>query len=348
MAQVFNKEKKAQIRGELEDLLSTYQGGPNPVDDIADSQLGEIAMAPPLDFEEMNSNFEKQAKDITNSMLKFYVELGVLEKHEYLKQKQILDNSNIQNIFFQLKTIRMAIEKITEEINQGNTHPRLFEVFGQLQDKLTMVVKTQANYMLFLEDTYKKVHQDIEQRGSGSSKSVTPLIESSNEYYITAGTKNLIKENKNYPIMLVFFDGEEAIDGPWTSSNSLSGSSYFVNNYDTNLIDKVYIFDLIGGDFNQNKIAAFSNNKSTASDLIKLAKINEKFTEKIFQHPNDYISDKAIQDDHVPFVNKNIYALNLIPYNFPNNHHTLNDNYENVNWKYVEIFYSVLFEFLKT
>jgi len=160
--------------------------------------------------------------------------------------------------------------------------------------------------------------------------------------------KNLIKENKNYPIMLVFFDGEEAIDGPWTSSNSLSGSSYFVNNYDTNLIDKVYIFDLIGGDFNQNKIAAFSNNKSTASDLIKLAKINEKFTEKIFQHPNDYISDKAIQDDHVPFVNKNIYALNLIPYNFPNNHHTLNDNYENVNWKYVEIFYSVLFEFLKT
>jgi len=160
--------------------------------------------------------------------------------------------------------------------------------------------------------------------------------------------KNLIKENKNYPIMLVFFDGEEAIDGPWTSSNSLSGSSYFVDNYDTNLIDKVYIFDLIGGDFNQNKIAGFSNNKATASDLMKLAKINENYNQKIFQHPNDYTSDKEIQDDHVPFVNKNIYALNLIPYNFPNNHHTLNDNYENVNWKYVEIFYSVLFEFLRT
>ena len=160
--------------------------------------------------------------------------------------------------------------------------------------------------------------------------------------------KNLLLENKNYPIMLVFFDGEEAIDGPWTSSNSLSGSSYFVNNYDTNLIDKVYIFDLIGGDFNQNKIAAFSNNPSTASDLMKLAKINENFDQKIFQHPNDYTSDLAIQDDHIPFINKNIYALNLIPYKFPNNHHTLNDNYENVNWKYVEIFYSVLFEFLRT
>ena len=71
--------------------------------------------------------------------------------------------------------------------------------------------------------------------------------------------KNLMLQDKNYPIMLVFFDGEEAIDGPWTSSNSLSGSSYFVNNYDTSLIDKVYIFDLIGGDFNKNKIAAFRN-----------------------------------------------------------------------------------------
>jgi Zn-dependent M28 family amino/carboxypeptidase len=160
--------------------------------------------------------------------------------------------------------------------------------------------------------------------------------------------KNLMLQDKNYPIMLVFFDGEEAIDGNWNSENSLSGSSYFVNNYDTNLIDKVYIFDLIGGDFNQNKIAAFSNNKATVSDLIKLAKINENFDQKIFHYPNDYTSDKVVQDDHVPFINKNIYALNLIPYNFPSNHHTLNDNYDNVNWKYVEIFYSVLFEFLRT
>jgi hypothetical protein len=89
----------------------------------------------------------------------------------------------------------MAIEKIAEEINQGNTHPRLFEVFGQLQDKLTSVVKTQANYMLFLEDTYKKMNQDVEQReGSGDKQNNRSLPAGSNEYYITAGTKNLIKE----------------------------------------------------------------------------------------------------------------------------------------------------------
>jgi len=89
----------------------------------------------------------------------------------------------------------MAIEKIAEEINQGNTHPRLFEVFGQLQDKLTAVVKTQANYMLFLEDTYKKVNQDIAQKElGGTGPQVRAIPQSSSDYYITAGTKNLIKE----------------------------------------------------------------------------------------------------------------------------------------------------------
>jgi len=193
MAQVFNKEKKAQIKSELEDLLRGYSAGPNGEADIVDDQLSEIAAAPPINFEQMNAQFEKQAKNITGSMLKFYVDLGVIDNHEYLKQKQTLDNTNIQNIFFQLKTLRMAIEKIAEEINQGNTHPRLFEVFGQLQDKLTTVIKTQANYILFLEDTYKKVNSEVGQKSSVGG-SVTPLLGTSDEYYITAGTKNLIKE----------------------------------------------------------------------------------------------------------------------------------------------------------
>mgnify|MGYP003342886812 CR=1 FL=1 len=191
---VFTKEKKAQIKSELESLLSNYSGGPNPEDDNIDEQLAEIAAAPPLNFEEMNASFEKQAKDITDSMLRFYVDLGVIEKHDYIKQKQMLDNSSIQNIFFQLKTIRMAIEKIAEEINQGHVHPRLFEVFGQLQDKLTTVVKTQANYMLFLEDTYKKMNQEVNQTGSTGESQARALPTSTSDYYITAGTKNLIKE----------------------------------------------------------------------------------------------------------------------------------------------------------
>ena len=194
---VFTKEKRKEMRNELEDLLRGYSGGPaaSDTENVVDDELSEIAAAPPLDFVEMNRKFEEQAKGITDSLMKFYVDLGVIDSVEYVDQKRKLDNTNIQNIFFQLKTIKFALEKITEEINQGNTHPRLFEVFGQLQDKFTTVIKTQANYVLFLEDTYKKMNQDISQRGlPAANGSVTPLLKQPDEYYITAGTKNIMKE----------------------------------------------------------------------------------------------------------------------------------------------------------
>lgn len=202
--QVFSKEKKAQIKSELEDLLSSYSGHPNePHEDIVDEQLHEIQQAPPIDFAEMNRNFENQAKSITDSLFKFYVDLGVIDRHEYFKHKQALDNANISNIFFQLNTIKMAIEKIAEEINQGNTHPRLFEVFGQLQDKLSAVVKTQANYLLFLEDTYKKAKQEVElKEGGGETAQLGASTAKSGEYFVTAGTKNLVKAIDVEPLEL--------------------------------------------------------------------------------------------------------------------------------------------------
>jgi len=158
--------------------------------------------------------------------------------------------------------------------------------------------------------------------------------------------RRVLSNDPDFPIMLLFIDGEEAIDGTWHKNNSLSGSNYFVNNYDLSFIDKVYIFDLIGGDFNKNQIAAFSNNPITFYDLETLSKINEKYDNQIFINPSKFTSNNSIQDDHVPFVEKKVYALNLIPYKFPDNHHTLQDNYNNVNWKYVEVFYKVFYEFL--
>ena len=158
--------------------------------------------------------------------------------------------------------------------------------------------------------------------------------------------KNLLKNNPNYPLMILFIDGEEALGGSWSNDNTLSGSRYFVNNYDLNLIDKTYIFDLIGGDININKISCFRNNIESKNDFDKLYNINLKYNKQIFVNPNEFISDIIITDDHTPFMEKNKYSVNLIPYKFPSSHHTLNDNYNNVNWEYVDIFYKVLYDFI--
>lgn len=196
----FDKEKKKKIKNELEDLLSQYGNGQELEADVVNQQLQEIVAAPPIDFEEMNKAFTKRAEEITTSVLDFYVSMGILDQHDYLKQKKMMDESNISNIFFQVKTIKFAIEKIMQEINAGSTHPRLYEVMGQLQDKLSNAVKTQANYMLFLEDSYKKMKSEVEVRaqlmGTPVPAAGLPAAKSE-EYYVTAGTKNLMKELAN-------------------------------------------------------------------------------------------------------------------------------------------------------
>jgi hypothetical protein len=157
--------------------------------------------------------------------------------------------------------------------------------------------------------------------------------------------------NKTYPLMIVFFDGEEAIDGEWNSDNTLSGSIYFVNNFNKN-IKFLMIFDLIGGDINKNKIYNFRINDSNNIYMKQLSDINNsltyKYPKQIFVNPDTKISNSGVINDYTPFINKytNLAGLNLIPSKFPDNHHTINDNYNNLNWEYIEIFSNVVYEFL--
>ena len=76
-----------------------------------------------------------------------------------------------------------------EEITSGNTHPRLLEVMGQLQDKMASITKTQANYILFLEDTYKRLNND-----TPSNPDSVNIESNKNEgqFFISVGTKNVI------------------------------------------------------------------------------------------------------------------------------------------------------------
>lgn len=157
--------------------------------------------------------------------------------------------------------------------------------------------------------------------------------------------KNLLKINPSYPIMILFVDGEETIDGTWTDKTAILGSSYFVNNFDLTKISKVCVLDLIGYSFN-HKIALFNDNLKSYDDLHKMYKLNLKYNYQIFDNPNSYISNKIIFDDHVPFKNKKKDYILLSPYKFSKIHHTIHDNYKNVNWKYVEIFYNILFDYL--
>jgi hypothetical protein len=184
-----SKENRNILKNEIENLLSGISSDND--DMLLDNTLAnELKEESPYDFEEMSSQFTQKAKDITDSLFKNFVDIGIFEKNDYAKHKKELDTINISNLFFQLKTLKITIMKVMEEITSGNTHPRLLEVMGQLQDKMASITKTQANYVLFLEDTYKKLNNE-----SPVNPDSTQIESSSNEgkFFVSVGTKNVIE-----------------------------------------------------------------------------------------------------------------------------------------------------------
>jgi hypothetical protein len=191
-----SRENRAHLRDEIQSLLGSINTE-NHNDLVVDNEISnKTRPESPYDFEEMSTQFTVKAKEITDSLFKNFVDIGIFEKNDYAKHKKELDTINISNLFFQLKTIKITIIKVMEEITSGNTHPRLIEVMGQLQDKMASITKMQANYVLFLEDTYRQLN---------SAAPVNPDSEvidsSSNEgqFFITVGTKNLIESLPNEP-----------------------------------------------------------------------------------------------------------------------------------------------------
>lgn len=79
--------------------------------------------------------------------------------------------------------------KVMEEIASGNTHPRLLEVMGQLQDKMANITKMQANYVLFLEDTYKKLNSEAPANPDSAQVDSKP---GEGQFFVSVGTKNAI------------------------------------------------------------------------------------------------------------------------------------------------------------
>ena len=186
-----SRENRAHLRDEISSLLGSI-GTEDHSNFVIDNEVSEKTRPEsPYDFEEMSNAFTRKAKEITDSLFKNFVDIGVFEDNDYARHKKELDTINVSNLFFQLKTLKITIIKVMEEITAGNTHPRLIETMGSLQDKMANITKMQANYILFLEDTYKKLNNDAP---ANPDSEVVDSDPEEGQFFITVGTKNVIKK----------------------------------------------------------------------------------------------------------------------------------------------------------
>uniref|UniRef100_A0A0N4ZYA5 Glutaminyl-peptide cyclotransferase n=1 Tax=Parastrongyloides trichosuri TaxID=131310 RepID=A0A0N4ZYA5_PARTI len=150
--------------------------------------------------------------------------------------------------------------------------------------------------------------------------------------------------NKDLTLQLIFFDGEEAFVD-WTQKDSIYGSRHlakkWADEYFTDeacnaigliktidRIDNFVLLDLLGAP--RTRLNAYSEhrNEKLFSFLIEIEKSLKNYDklksiENIF---NPVALMGGIEDDHIPFLRRNVPILHLIPARFPHVWHTVDDD----------------------
>lgn len=149
-------------------------------------------------------------------------------------------------------------------------------------------------------------------------------------------------ENRNNDIYLVWFDGEEAVR-EWTDTDSLYGSRHMVRRWanDGTLarIKALINVDMIGD--KDLDILRDTNSSPALDDLLRRKARNLGYGKYFHNDPS------AIEDDHLPFRQGGVEALDIIDYNYgPNNSlwHTNQDTMDKLSAHSLEVVGAVLLE----
>jgi hypothetical protein len=143
-----------------------------------------------LDYHKVKHVLDKESTEIVVSIAEFYLDGDVIEKVPYVKQKTKVDQITVSSLLFQMKTAEHAIIKLLGEIDDGNLHPRTFEVLASLQRSKMEIVKHLAQFMIIMENAYKNFQEDYRIK---KAETVDDDAEENDENFRMRGSKQLIQ-----------------------------------------------------------------------------------------------------------------------------------------------------------
>jgi len=166
------------------------------------TELPRLKNSSLMNYDEEKSTAFTEAKNLLDSLTDFYVDPDKMGGADHLEQKKKIDALNISAMMFQLKSAQHAITKILEEIEFGNTNPRLFDTLVQLQGQIMRMPKEYQDYTDKMEQGYKRLRNEIDEKnhvnGISMKKSDDDLYISSSDTSETGtiksrGTKNMME-----------------------------------------------------------------------------------------------------------------------------------------------------------
>lgn len=115
------------------------------------------------DFHKLSANAKEESKKIVESIVKFYLDLDIINKSEYVQYKKKLHADNISRVMFQMETTEYVCIKLLEEIDAGNANLKAFEVYGKISDTMLKIIDVQSNIISKMGEEWKKLRADNEE-----------------------------------------------------------------------------------------------------------------------------------------------------------------------------------------
>lgn len=160
-----------QDRVDLERMLNGISGDSQPqqpvqpsvqapspaglVDNSAGDSFG-VEKQFSFDYEGTKKGLRKKARKTVNNIIKHILTNDMCEE-EYVKDKLEQDIDVLCDLYMQLESNNVMQRSILENVARGNTMPRMYEVFGQLSDKISSINKQ----IIATEQTIRKTYLDL-------------------------------------------------------------------------------------------------------------------------------------------------------------------------------------------
>lgn len=109
-----------------------------------------------FDYDGTKKGLRKKARKTLLNIIKHILPDDLLEE-DYIKDKMEQDTDTLADLYMQLEVNNVMQRSLVDSVSRGNSMPRMYEVFGQLSDKIQALNKQ----IVSTEQTIRKTYIDL-------------------------------------------------------------------------------------------------------------------------------------------------------------------------------------------
>ena len=194
--QQISKEEELKIKKQLDEILLADE----MLEGLSTPDIPPIKAVRTMNFDSTRKEVESEAKNLLESLLKFYLDSNAIDQDDFARRKAKIDVLSISTMAFTIRSAMHSITKLMDEIEAGGNGQymaRNYEVLAQLQMQLFSMPEKFQKYVNEMEKSYK--NHAIEKNKRDSTSDAVLLNENGEEAILPgflSGANVKIRGNK--------------------------------------------------------------------------------------------------------------------------------------------------------